>query len=151
MALASVLFISFFPFALLLLVLARSISFMYLSLHPSYLLRVVGCLPHPFLTPCPLFPHLFVRLSHHLRHSLTSSSVSTVSVLSLLTSLATSSPITRSLIFLSFKGSWLIQTASPHAGLMTQILWVTIFTQAAQKAKLSVNEVPAGASSSRPP
>lgn len=129
-----------------------AISFTYLSLHPSSLSPPSRrLLPHPFLTPCLLSPHLSVRLSHRLRHSRTSSSVSTVSVLSLLASLATSSPVTCSLIFLSFKGSWLIQTASPHAGLMTQILWVTIFTQAAQKAKLSVNEVLAGASSSRPP
>lgn len=152
MALASAPSLSFLPFALPLLVLAvpcllRTCPFIL----PPCLLRVVGCLPHPFLTPCPLSPHLSVRLSHRLRHSRTSSSVSTISVLSLLAPLATSSPVTHSLIFLSFKGSWLIQTASPHAGLVTQILWVTIFTQAAQKAKLSVNEVLAGASSSRPP
>lgn len=43
--------------------------------------------------------------------------------------------IPHSVIFLSYKGSWLIRTASPYTGPMTQFLWVTVSFSPESKAE----------------
>lgn len=139
-----------FLLILSLLVLIPSLLYTFLFILLSCLLWVVGFLLHPFSTPSPLTLQSVCR-SFSLSRSPPSSFFSTFPSFSLLTSLIVSSPITHSWIFWSCKGSWLIQTASPYAGRMTQILWVTVSPRQPRKQSWAWTRSCAGASSSPPP
>lgn len=125
MALASG-FPSFLSSALLLPFLSHSFSLcVHLSFSPTDLSSPrAAFLLQSLVTPSPSLSYLSTSFS------LSSPSHSPFPCFPvfclLLPPLSIFSPILCSIIFLSYKGSWLIRTASPYTGPMTQFLWVTV-------------------------